>query len=221
MAPIFIPSATSMNPRGVHSPPHICGLSPYCIFPLFGTATCRYEYVLPVKAFDKRWGLPREDRLDVNADPNANAPEPADSRVPPPPTQPSDTCFEFDESVRQRLNRVLSHYVGTRNFHNFTVRVSPTDESAKRYILSFEASAPFEVMGEKFVSLVVLGQSFMLHQIRKMVGMALAVMRDVAPESAPPSPRSPDLQLQVGQVAGLSMLRVCLGHVGMCICSRC
>jgi len=143
----------------------------------------RYEYVLPVKAFDKRWGLPREDRLDVNADPNANAPEPADSRVPPPPTQPSDTCFEFDESVRQRLNRVLSHYVGTRNFHNFTVRVSPTDESAKRYILSFEASAPFEVMGEKFVSLVVLGQSFMLHQIRKMVGMALAVMRDVAPET--------------------------------------
>jgi hypothetical protein len=38
-----------------------------------------------------------------------------------------------------------------------------------------------EISGQRWVRLVVVGQSFMLHQIRKMVGMAVAVARGDAP----------------------------------------
>lgn len=91
--------------------------------------------------------------------------------------------FVFDEAKLQRLNDVLSIYKGTHNFHNFTARIKPEDPSAKRYILSFEAGKAIEVQGTQFVPCTVVGQSFMLHQIRKMIGTAIAVMRGCVPET--------------------------------------
>ena len=43
---------------------------------------------------------------------------------------------------------------------------------------------PITWQGQPWVRLVVTGQSFMLHQIRKMVAVAVAVMRGVAPDNA-------------------------------------
>ena len=45
--------------------------------------------------------------------------------------------------------------------------------------------------GRQWVRLVVLGQSFMMHQIRKMVATALAVYRGAAPADAIPLALSP------------------------------
>lgn len=63
------------------------------------------------------------------------------------------------------------------NFHNYTVKVNPTDAQAKRYILSFDCSEPFEANGDTFVRCEVVGQSFMLQQIRKLISTMLAVVR--------------------------------------------
>lgn len=45
--------------------------------------------------------------------------------------------FDFDSAAQARLTDILSDYQGTHNFHNFTIRMSANDPSAKRYILSF------------------------------------------------------------------------------------
>lgn len=52
------------------------------------------------------------------------------------------------------------------------------DPSAKRFIMSFTCSEPFvSPQGLEFLTLKVKGQSFMLHQIRKMVGVLIAIIR--------------------------------------------
>lgn len=80
-----------------------------------------------------------------------------------------------------------------------------SDPTAKRYILSFTCEGTVRIGGAPWVRLVVVGQSFILHQIRKMVGTALAVARGVAPAGAIPAalrpgtdvttPLAPDLGL--------------------------
>jgi len=42
-----------------------------------------------------------------------------------------------------------------------------------RYIMSFQADRPFEVNGSEWIRLRVIGQSFLLHHIRKMIGISL------------------------------------------------
>lgn len=103
------------------------------------------------------------------------------NRIPPDVPAAPDPNFIFDDECAARLTCILQQYVGTHNFHNFTVRTDPSSAQAMRYILSFECTGTFLINGKPWVRMVVLGQSFMLHQIRKMVGMALAEFTGVAP----------------------------------------
>ncbi|KAK7428573.1 tRNA pseudouridine synthase 1 [Neonectria magnoliae] len=78
----------------------------------------------------------------------------------------------------QRLQETLDMYNGTRNFHNYTVQKPFFDPSAKRHIKSFVVNPkPIIINDTEWLSLKVHGQSFMMHQIRKMVGLASLVVR--------------------------------------------
>ncbi|KIH90543.1 tRNA pseudouridine38-40 synthase [Sporothrix brasiliensis 5110] len=88
----------------------------------------------------------------------------------------------------QRLQEALTQFEGTRNFHNYTIQKAHGDASAKRHIKSFVVNpAPLQIRDTQWLSLKVHGQSFMMHQIRKMVAMAVMVTRcgtDPAPAMA-------------------------------------
>ena len=130
----------------------------------------RYEYVIPTCAFDPKQCRPRAE-VEAEAELARFDETPAAEALAE--TRP----FVFDTAARDRVQNVLRNYCGTHNFHNYTVRVSPDDPAAMRYILSFDCSMPFVVNGVEFVRTTVVGQSFMLHQIRKLIGTMLGVVR--------------------------------------------
>lgn len=97
--------------------------------------------------------------------------------------------------VYDRVNRLLSTYNGTHNYHNFTATRAAkrsrhaSDNYNNRFMEIFHIKDIFVHEGVEFARLVVHGQSFMLHQIRKMVGLVIAVARGSINESSvfPPS----------------------------------
>ncbi|OJD23503.1 tRNA pseudouridine(38-40) synthase [Blastomyces percursus] len=87
-------------------------------------------------------------------------------------------AYRIPKERMDRINDSLGLYVGTRNFHNYTIQKSFRDASARRLIKSFRISRdPLIINGTEWLSLKVHGQSFMMHQIRKMVAMVALVVR--------------------------------------------
>lgn len=70
---------------------------------------------------------------------------------------------------------------GGHNFHNFTVGKDFKDPSAQRYMKSITVSDPKIINNTEWLSIKIHGQSFMLHQIRKMVAMVALVIRTGCP----------------------------------------
>ncbi|XP_012386326.3 pseudouridylate synthase 1 homolog [Dasypus novemcinctus] len=95
-----------------------------------------------------------------------------------------DETYRLSEETLQRVNRLLACYEGTHNFHNFTSQKGPLEPSARRYVLDMHCEQPFVREGLEFAVIKVKGQSFMTHQIRKMVGLVVAIAKGYAPESA-------------------------------------
>lgn len=94
--------------------------------------------------------------------------------------------FRAEPDVVARLRAFLAAYCGTRNFHNFTSGMPGHMEAAKRHIVEFVAAEPGVYGPEhtaEWIRLSVVGQSFMLHQIRKMVAVATQAARLAKPAS--------------------------------------
>lgn len=89
------------------------------------------------------------------------------------------TKYRIDEATLGKVNEALGQFEGTHNFHNFTSKKAFSDASAVRFMHEFKCGQPFLVNDVEFCELSVKGQSFMLHQIRKMVGLTIAAVRGV------------------------------------------
>ncbi|KAM9820660.1 pseudouridylate synthase 1 homolog [Neosynchiropus ocellatus] len=91
-------------------------------------------------------------------------------------------AFRLEPETLQRVNGLFALYKGTHNFHNFTSQKAPSDPSARRYITEMSCGQPFIQSDAEFAVITVRGQSFMMHQIRKMIGLVIAVVKGYAPE---------------------------------------
>ncbi|CAM9185015.1 unnamed protein product [Laminaria digitata] len=75
------------------------------------------------------------------------------------------------------LRETLKGFLGTKNYHNYTNHKQAADPSCKRLMTSISAADPFDNDGMEWIRLSVEGQSFMLHQIRKMVAATVDRVR--------------------------------------------
>ncbi|KAM4710241.1 pseudouridylate synthase 1 homolog [Discoglossus pictus] len=94
-----------------------------------------------------------------------------------------DDSYRLSQETLDRVNELFALYKGTHNFHNFTSQKGPWDPSAKRYIMAMHCEPPFEQGGLELAVIKVKGQSFMMHQIRKMIALVIAVVKGYAPPS--------------------------------------
>jgi len=123
--------------------------------------------------------------------------------------------YRVTPDVIDKTNALLAKYIGPHYYHNFTSGKLPFEPSSQRFMTKFEVVKTFVEETEngngglEMALLEVKGQSFMLHQIRKMIGMVLAIVRGHCPDSTlelawgaqrVDIPRAPGLGLMLDQV---------------------
>ncbi|KAI8575309.1 hypothetical protein K450DRAFT_262338 [Umbelopsis ramanniana AG] len=102
----------------------------------------------------------------------------------PPPTAEElaeKRAYRASEEQLKEVANILSAFEGTNNFHNYTIGRHYKDRASSRYIMSFKVDKPQYVDNMEWLSLKIHGQSFMLHQIRKMVGILILAIRSGTP----------------------------------------
>lgn len=92
-------------------------------------------------------------------------------------------AYRIDSDTLAKARETLQHFLGSHNFWSYTIGKSFNEKSAQRFMKELEIRDPFLVEGNEWVSVRFYGQSFMLHQIRKMIFMLVNVTRTPTPPS--------------------------------------
>lgn len=87
--------------------------------------------------------------------------------------------FRISQDKLKKFDATIKQYLGAHNFHNFTLGKDFKESSAIRFMKEIKVSEPFVIGDAKteWISIKIHGQSFMLHQIRKMISMATLITR--------------------------------------------
>ncbi|RIA92015.1 pseudouridine synthase [Glomus cerebriforme] len=91
--------------------------------------------------------------------------------------------YRITQETLEYVRQGFKAYKGTHNYHNFTIGRSPQEKSCNRYIIDLQVSDPKIINDTEWIAIKVHGQSFMLHQIRKMVSLIVMIVRTGTPIS--------------------------------------
>lgn len=118
-----------------------------------------YEYLLPISMFKKQ-------------------------------SEKQETSLEKDTQIVERINKITPKFLGTKNFHNYSRKMKAKSPQAKRFMIEFECklceiddllteegknsyNKIEEFKDLRFLLFKIKGQSFIYHQIRKMIGVLI------------------------------------------------
>lgn len=124
-------------------------------------------------------------------------------------------AYRISPSRLETFREAMKQYLGPHNFFNFTLGKDFKDPSAIRFMKDITVSEPF-VIGEKnteWVSIKIHGQSFMLHQIRKMISMATLVTRCGCPVTRISDAYKPQ-KINIPKAPALGLLLECPVYEG-------
>ncbi|GAA5834760.1 hypothetical protein JCM11251_003656 [Rhodosporidiobolus azoricus] len=116
-------------------------------------------------------------------------------------------AWRMPVDVLEQARAFVKEYEGSHNYYNFTVGKDFRDRSCQRVMKKLEISDPFVVNDTEYISVGFLGQSFMLHQIRKMIGLFILTVRSGTPSSLVPETFGPS-RIHVPKSPGLGLLLV-------------
>ncbi|KAI9250206.1 pseudouridine synthase [Phascolomyces articulosus] len=154
-----------------------------------------YEYWLPTyalmspsssKPMKRRREFPTDIRI-ASLDDNSNNDQNNTAYGYIEPNSPKEFArkneYRIDTERYEKLKQAMNKFLGTHNFHNYTIARAFKDPSANRHMMQIQVHEPSYFQGTEWVNIKLRGQSFMLHQIRKMISMAMLVTRSNSPLS--------------------------------------
>ncbi|KZT69267.1 pseudouridine synthase [Daedalea quercina L-15889] len=106
----------------------------------------------------------------------------SDSELDPESELRRKRAYRMPPDALKSLRTMARKFLGTHNFHNFTVKRDFQDRSCSRHMKDISVSDPVVYGNTEWVSVLFHGQSFMLHQRKMMTALILACRTRSPPE---------------------------------------
>ncbi|KAK2197668.1 bifunctional Pseudouridine synthase I [Babesia duncani] len=149
----------------------------------------KYEYIIPEYILKKRYKMPNHDyklKFENLSDffiNGANKDEVSCSKLEYDSEELKVEMVDGSSDL-DLLQNIFSEYCGTHDFRNFTPKQKGQDATTQRFIHKIKVKTKELDDGSVIVRIVIVGQSFLYNQIRKMIALAIEVYLQTAPKES-------------------------------------